>query len=578
MNREPKTWVLALMAGSMGLGIACSEPAALPAAAPHERGDRQADPAGGTDASAPPDTGAAADPECEPSERSGITLAGLLAEMVDLSHLTALPEPPYTAHLKSSHNPISDRATPGDAAWHADQDFIRPGDGNTVTLLDVRGPGVLTRIWSASPSGTLRVYLDGAQEPAIEAELAALLRGDVEPFRSPFAFIAAYGHNLYFPIAYAERCRVTLTGRGDGVVYYHIGYRTYPEDVVLEPYGDEALEAARCVREHVAARLRARSVASPDEAGESARFTLSSADGEARDARIDAPEGGGVVRELRLLPEQTAPDLLRATVLAIEMDGERTVYAPLLDFFALGFDAAVVASLPVSSDADGVLSARWPMPFQRTARIWLEHTGDGALEAELHVTHAPAAFTARSLYFYAGWHPPRLERSKPAHDIVLAEAEGAGYYVGNTLNVANPSAGWWGEGDERVYVDGETFPSHFGTGTEDYYGYAWCSNDLFSAPYIGQTASTSHQSFGLASLYRFQILDPIPFTRSLRFDLEVRHWGDPVDVSYDSMSVWYARPGARISGAHAATADFRLPALELDPPDGVAPGPYRCGG
>jgi len=279
-----------------------------------------------------------------------------------------------------------------------------------------------------------------------------------------------------------------------------------------------------------------------------------------------------------LNPRELAPDLLRATALVIEMDGEVTVRAPVLDFFASGTNGTAVSSLPVSVTADGMMIARWPMPFEREARIWLEHAGDGELSATLDVVSAAVQFTERSLYFYAGWHPPVRLISKPPHDHTLAEAEGAGYYVGNTLNVLNPATGWWGEGDERIYVDGEEFPSHFGTGTEDYYGYAWCSNQLFSDPYIGQTASSSHESFGAISLYRFHVLDAIPLASSLRFDLEVRHWGPAAEMTYDSMSVWYARPGAMISGALATDDAFRLPELEVLPPAGVADGPYRCGG
>ena len=55
--------------------------------------------------------------------------------------------------------------------------------------------------------------------------------------------------------------------------------------------------------------------------------------------------------------------------------------------------------------------------------------------------------------------------------------------MGDTLAVVNGAAAWWGEGDEKIYVDDESFPSHFGTGTEDYYGYAWCRAKSFSSPF-----------------------------------------------------------------------------------------------
>jgi len=560
------------------LGIACSEPALVD-------GDREQSLDGG--AVSPTEDGGMASSAhqamsfdaCQDTDLDAaheITLAALLREMADLTWLTRLPKVPYVTQLQSSHNRSSDSAEPGDADWHADQDFINPAAGVVVTLLVAEGPGVLTRIWSASPSGVLRIFIDGADEPAVEAELADLLSGGVEPFGAPFAFVAAFGHNLYFPIAYSKSCRVTLTGNGEGVVYYHIAHRSYPEGTAIEPFGADALASAECARAVAADYLSSPRalLAQPSDTHET--FDLESGAGETLAAVIEAPDGGALLRELRLMPAVTSPDLLRATALVIEMDGEITVRAPVLDFFAMGFDATEVTSVPVRADEHGVLNSRWPMPFERQARIWLEDAGDGELEAQLDVITAPDALSADSLYFYAGWAAPSLELSAPPHDKTLAQAEGAGFYVGNTLNIVNPNQSWWGEGDERVYVDGEAFPSHFGTGTEDYYGYAWCANELFSTPYIGQTASTSHQSFGHASLYRFQILDAISFTTSLRFDLEVRHWGKAVEVSYDSMSVWYARPGAMISGARTTDDTFRLPAIELAPPAGIAAGPYIC--
>jgi hypothetical protein len=156
--------------------------------------------------------------------------------------------------------------------------------------------------------------------------------------------------------------------------------------------------------------------------------------------------------------------------------------------------------------------------------------------------------------------------------------QGSGHYVGNVLNVLNRAASWWGEGDEKIYVDGESFPSQWGTGTEDYYGYAWCSNERFSTPYIGQPRGGSHQNFGYHSLYRFHVFDPIPFRENLQFDFEIGHWGDPIDVTYDAVMFWYAREGATSNISASSPESNRIPALEIASPTDVAAGPYVCGG
>jgi hypothetical protein len=91
-------------------------------------------------------------------------------------------------------------------------------------------------------------------------------------------------------------------------------------------------------------------------------------------------------------------------------------------------------------------------------------------------------------------------------------------------------------------VDGEAFPSHFGTGTEDYYGYAWCCNERFVHAYHNQPICDGPGNFGNTSVNRFHILDDIPFTKSFKFDIENWHWHDKCDTTRAAISYWYARP------------------------------------
>ncbi len=94
----------------------------------------------------------------------------------------------------------------------------------------------------------------------------------------------------------------------------------------------------------------------------------------------------------------------------------------------------------------------------------------------------------------------------------------------------NPVSAWWGEGDEKIYVDGEPFPSWFGTGSEDYYGYAWSDPKPFQHAYHNQTRCDGPGNRGRTSVNRFHILDAIPFTKSFRFDMEFWHWTPNIDV------------------------------------------------
>jgi hypothetical protein len=509
------------------------------------------------------------------SEHVGLTQ--LLSQLVDLRALARLPSPAYTSHFVSSHNPVSDLASPGDPDWFASRDFVALAEGETATLMDVEGPGAITRIWSASPAGLVRIYIDGADEPAIESDLSELLSGEVEPFVKPFAFVAAYGYNLYFPIPFARGCKVTLTGPTDPV-YFHIDYRSYDEETKVESFSGGAVAASACTLDAVAARLRD---LEPDSAAADSGKALSfELDASAPDKRavITAGKGGSVITQLRMVPSALDPDALRSTVLSIEFDHTETVRVPLGDFFASGTALRTIDSVPIGVRPTGELTSRWPMPFETTASIGIEATDGIPQIIRLELLVDDELYTERSLIFHAGWHAADTFASKSSHDWDLALIEGEGLYVGNALNVLNPSIGWWGEGDEKIYIDGESFPSHFGTGTEDYYGYAWCSNQTFTQRYVGQSVSSERESFGAIALHRFHVLDAIAFRRSLRFDLEIAHWGPPVDMTYDALSVWYARPGSRMVNASDDPHVYRVPEFDASPPADAARGPYRCGG
>jgi hypothetical protein len=108
----------------------------------------------------------------------------------------------------------------------------------------------------------------------------------------------------------------------------------------------------------------------------------------------------------------------------------------------------------------------------------------------------------------------------------------------------NPNEIWWGEGDEKIYFDGQKFPSHFGTGTEDYYGYAWCTPEFFESPFHSQPRAEGPRNKGHVTNTRVRLLDAIPFHKDFRFDMEVWHWR-PCNVAYAATTYWYGLPGAK---------------------------------
>ena len=158
--------------------------------------------------------------------------------MTDLSRLSRLPERPHRSLLASSYDREAETGS-----WFGNRDsgnYVRV-EGDERVMLDVTGPGVVTRIWSANPSGELRIYVDGASTPTFAAPMGDLLRGRVSPFGPPFGFVAARGGNLYFPIAFREACRITVSADR---IYYHVNYRLYSDPVDIESFSRASVERA----------------------------------------------------------------------------------------------------------------------------------------------------------------------------------------------------------------------------------------------------------------------------------------------------------------------------------------------
>lgn len=484
--------------------------------------------------------------------------------MADLERLAHAPVPSYTEAQASSYDRAS--VAPNRPGWFANGDsghFLRQ-DGREWVMADLKGPGAAVRFWSANPSGVVRFYFDGEAKPRIEVPLADLLTGRYAGLTSPFGYEAAQGTDLYFPFPYAKSLRVTVDDGGSGSargLYYHIGYRTYrpgTEARTFQPSDTSTPELAE-VRRKLLARpaepTGLRSVTVP--AGRTATLASANRPGEVAELAVRVPVSSP---KLAWSDSRATHNLLRALWLTMDVDGERTVSAPLGDFFATAPGVNPYHSFPMDVWPDGTMVCRFPMPYRRAMRLRVANRGPAGVTLGVGVRTAPwqgADYRFHCRYSYDHG------RTRPMRDMHFLDVAGQGAYVGAHLHIENPTGAWWGEGDEKVYVDGEAFPSTFGTGTEDYFGYAWGSSRLFQAPYHGQSRADGPGSFGHTNVYRWHLFDSIPYTRSLRFDMEMWHWED-VNAAYDRTVYWYAKPGR--SPVEAIPPLSALRPAELLPP------------
>ncbi len=123
----------------------------------------------------------------------------------------------------------------------------------------------------------------------------------------------------------------------------------------------------------------------------------------------------------------------------------------------------------------------------------------------------------------------------------MLRTEGRGRFLGVMLHVWNPLGGWWGEGDEKFFVDGEKFPSTIGTGSEDYFGYAWCNPHFFERPYHAQ--SMTQNNAGHQSVLRWHVTDNIPFQKAFEGCIEKYFDAKQRGTLYACTVAWYLAPG-----------------------------------
>lgn len=533
---------------------------------------------------------------CGGSNSERVTLGTLLDEMVSLEQTALWPAAPYRCGLVSSHDRRS--TTPGVPDWFANNDGFGYIRTDTIAgrvervLFDEQGPGAITRIWltTHNPAGVMRFYFDGAEQPGwvvpaydlMQFGLSALGRGLLQPHTS-YEAGAKGGNTLYLPIPYARSCRVTFEEPAwmTGVPHYHqFNFRTYSAQTDVETFSihtigayERQLERAERLlmhpdqvdqpgREHAASRLL--------ESGDTLTLTL--------------PAGTRMVTRTDFgvrCDSAAYEQAMRGLILTASFDGRQTVWTPLSDFSGGGMGAPAVESWFLSSDGQGHIVSRWPMPYRKEATLRICNVSDYPCEVELTARVASYDWNDRTLYFHTSWRQEHdlavKKQGEECYDWNFTTLRGRGVYRGDLLSLFNHSRAWYGEGDEKIWIDGENFPSHFGTGVEDYYNSSWAPVYPFHTPFGGAPRADLKNSQGYNAFFRTRNLDGIPFAESLKFDMEMLSWVDGT-VDYATTVFWYGDLEAEaepISGADEARrellprpadpAEFRIPsAIEFE--------------
>lgn len=481
-------------------------------------------------------------PKPEPVGPTLVTFKGLLEEMVSDDEMTRFPSEEYTQHQASSYDRRS--VTPDDPEnWFRNDDgwgyerFENKENRLEKVIFEEDNPGVITRIWLTSFGSTntvIRFYFDGAFSPQWTVSSFDLQQftgdtgvklgdGLVQPGNNWIR-----GSVLYLPIPYSTSCKITIEELTDDPYstsrYYHINYRRYRKDARVETFSKNLLIANKSKIKSVNEAL----LNPAPRVNSTYENAMKLSSGEQKG--FELPSGTRAISQLKVSLTSDAHNtalLLDSIIVKATFDSNKTVELPLSELAGVGIGGYYQKSMRYTSDGKGSMSVRWMMPYQSDAKIEYCNISSQEINVASSVSLADYSWDARSLYFHARHKEEKGVTVKFWYDYANGYewnftriSGGRGVYVGDIYTICSPNSDWNGEGDEKIWVDGEEFPSHYGTGVEDYFSF--CGYFRFNAPQSGEPRLDEPKFKGNNTHYRCRFLDKIPFSQSLYFDLEMQ--------------------------------------------------------
>lgn len=266
-------------------------------------------------------------------------------------------------------------------------------------------------------------------------------------------------------------------------------------------------------------------------------------------------EGPGAIQQIWMTPTGH----WRHSILRIYWDDQEhpSVECPVGDFFGMGWcEFAPLNSLAVCVNPGSAFNCYWEMPFRKRCRITMTNVGVKKMVLYYQINYTLTEVPEDAAYFHAQFRRTNPLPYKEDYTI-LQTIEGRGHYVGTVMCWGVNNRGWWGEGEIKFFLDGDTdYPTICGTGTEDYFcgSYNFENQQTkeyqeFSTPYAGlhqvirpDGKYRSQQRFGM---YRWHVVDPVRFQQDLRVTIQALGWRAtrnrylPLQDDIASVAFWY---------------------------------------
>lgn len=443
-------------------------------------------------------------------------------------------------------------------------------------MLDVDGPGAIVRFWLTTfkRNGVIRIYFDNKKEPEITIPAYDLMKLGLPLGKALLQAHSSYepkekgGSTLYLPMPYAKHCKVTFEDKDkdNQPRYYQINY--------IKLWAAETFSMKHFAGIKAQADRTNDKLLHPDSVITGPTTNIEQQIAASGQASVDLPAGSSSINLLSIKIKTDDPadyaQALRSTVLKIDFDGEQTVWCPIGDFSGSGVGGKSLKSWYRTVTPDGEIISRWVMPYQYSAKITVINLNDKPVQVSLKAQTKAWRWNKFTMYFHADWknqvNVPLRQVDVPVYptdknypmDWDLNTIEGSGVFMGETFAVYNHMHVWYGEGDQKLWVDGAKFLVEYGTGTEDYYNTSWAPVVLYQTPFANAPRADNANSFGYNTFTRTRNLDAVPFSKSFRFSLETLGWKDGF-ADFAATTYWYGFKGAKSSAAANQSIPGKLP-------------------
>jgi D-arabinan exo alpha-(1,3)/(1,5)-arabinofuranosidase (non-reducing end) len=453
-----------------------------------------------------------------------------------------------------------DRSGGNNDGFSGKYSFVRK-EGDGLVLVDLKGPGVITRIWTPTPTeDSIEFLFDGEETPRISLPFRDLFTGSREPFVKPLVGYGAGGFYSYIPLPFQKSCKVIM--RAETMKFYQINYALYPEDSPVVSYQPshsmKYLEKRRIAQELFAscgADISAYTARVPD--ARQVHRTHCRLAPQKTCTLFETDQPGRIVG-LRLGPAAALVGKERAIVLRATWDGDPkpAIQVPAGDLFGYAWGKPAIKSLMVGT-AENDNYIYFPMPFDRSAKIELlsERTSGAPLEIDAEVVMEPAPRMPDEGKFYAVWR--RENPTTKGRPFTFIETSGRGHLVGCIQQSQGFESGntYFFEGDDQTTIDGQLVIH--GTGSEDLYNGGWYDvpgrwETGRSFPLSGCLGYQKH--LARTGGYRLMLADAYAFRKSILHTIE--HAPTENSLTNDYCGVTFLYSQERPSGS------LDLPPLE----------------